>query len=205
MAWWQTWGPKKIVLGGHGVGHGGRQGGRQGGQHGDWSQMLDNWAQTFSTRRFNTRLACLLKLCEFIGEATNGPLYIIDFLLRKTKDRRTFLFTLPKIYFHKFTKKQFKKFPKMYFHKFTNLPKSLGPRCLQSERGRNIWGVCILFQNKANTWNLLFQNSSNVEIFPFQNTSRILFSNTKYSSWWNLMLTAQIHIYVLRCSNTSYI
>ena len=93
----------------------------------------------------------------------------------------------------------------MYFHKFTNLPKSLGPRCLQSERGRNIWGVCILFQNKANTWNLLFQNSSNVEIFPFQNTSRILYSNTKYSSWWNLMLTAQIHIYVLRCSNTSYI
>ena len=147
----------------------------------------------------------LLKLCEFIGEATNGPLYIIDFLLRKTKDRRTFLFTLPKIYFHKVTKKQFKKFPKMYFHKFTNLPKSLGPRCLQSERGRNIWGVCILFQNKANTWNLLFQNSSNVEIFPFQNTSRILYSNTKYSSWWNLMLTAQIHIYVLRCSNTSYI
>ena len=80
--------------------------------------MLDNWAQTFSTRRFNTRLACLLKLCEFIGEATNGPLYIIDFLLRKTKDRRTFLFTLPKIYFHKFPKKQLKNFPKCIF---TNL------------------------------------------------------------------------------------
>ena len=57
-------GVKKIVLGLHGVGW---QGGRQGGWHGGWSRVLVNWAQTFSTRTFNNRLACLLIFASLLS------------------------------------------------------------------------------------------------------------------------------------------
>ena len=54
-----------------------------------------------------------------------------------------------------------------YFGKASNLANLdlfPSPCCLWREE--SIWGVCILFQNNSNTWNLLFQNNSNFQILP---------------------------------------